>query len=46
MIMSGKDLFGRDLEFEVIQPQNGLPAYLTDNEVQQKFAPYLLNPLK
>ena len=46
MIMSGKDLFGRDLEFEVIQPENGLPAYLTDNEVQQKFAPYLLNPLK
>lgn len=37
LIKKGKDLFGRDLEFEVIDFSYNLPNYLKTTEAQQKF---------
>ncbi|UPQ78419.1 hypothetical protein M0M57_12410 [Flavobacterium azooxidireducens] len=37
LIKKGKDLFGRDMEFEVVDLSYNLPNYLKTSEAQQKF---------
>ena len=37
LIKKGKDLFGRDMEFEVVDLSYNLPKYLKTSEAQQKF---------
>lgn len=42
LIRSGKDLFGRDMEFEVVDPVEGMPSYFSDPAVQQRFKEYFI----
>jgi beta-1,4-mannosyl-glycoprotein beta-1,4-N-acetylglucosaminyltransferase len=41
-LISGKDLFGRDMEFEVLESLDTLPEYLQRPEVQQKLAEHFI----
>lgn len=41
-IKEGKDLFGRDMEFEIVNPSAALPEYLNEHSVKQQFADYIL----
>lgn len=43
IIKSGKDLFGREMEFEVIDVCQNLPKYLQQEESQQKFKDLFFN---
>lgn len=43
IIKSGKDLFGREMEFEVIDVSENLPKYLQQEESQQKFKDLFFN---
>ena len=43
IIKSGKDLFGREMEFEVIDICQNMPKYLQREESQQKFKDLFFN---
>lgn len=43
IIKSGKDLFGREMEFEVVDDCKSLPKYLQQEEAQQKFKDLFFN---
>ncbi len=43
IIANGKDLFGRDLQFEIEQKTNNLPLYLQNAEVRSKWANLFFN---
>jgi beta-1,4-mannosyl-glycoprotein beta-1,4-N-acetylglucosaminyltransferase len=45
-IENGKDLYGRELEFEVISEDHPFPEYLKTKEAQTKFAKYFFRNLK
>ena len=42
-LASGKDLFDRDMEFEVISSYTELPEYLQQPEIQRKFSEYFVD---
>lgn len=42
-LMSGKDILGRDMEFEVMTDISSLPEYLQREDIKQKFAEHYIN---
>lgn len=41
-LMSGKDLFGRDMEFKVLDSLDTLPEYLQKPQIQDKFSEHFI----
>jgi len=44
IILKGKDLFGRDIEFEVVDPQTTMPQYLKEKSVQEELSNFFIQP--
>ncbi|NMH29229.1 glycosyltransferase family 17 protein [Flavobacterium silvaticum] len=42
LIHSGKDIFGRDLEFKVVDRVENMPDYFSNPDVQERFSDYFL----
>ncbi|QYJ67455.1 hypothetical protein [Flavobacterium litorale] len=41
-IQEGRDLFGRDMEFEIANPEEVLPKYLNREDVKKRFSDYIM----